>query len=77
MEKLCHGEYPDWGEGEKRFINDVIKPIAPELCKRCPWIEACRIRASLLVNWTELTDEELEAIQWGLIEDEREIHTIH
>ena len=50
MEKLCHGEYPDWGEGEKRFINDVIKPIAPELCKRCPWIEACRIRASLLVN---------------------------
>lgn len=78
MEKQCLGEYPEWWEWEKRFINDAVKPIAPDICTCCPWLETCRIRVSLLMNYgQELTDQEIEAIQWGIQTNALEKRTIH
>lgn len=67
--KNCNGDYPDWGK-EQEYVNSDIEPIPAEICEWCNYINACRIRVTLLMNlWIETSDERLEEMRELIIEE--------
>ncbi len=69
MKKKCGGDYPDW-DTQQEFINLEIVPIPAEICKWCNYVNACKIKVTLLMNlWIETSDERLEEMRRLIIEE--------